>query len=158
MGKPNVLLNKSFVVGDGISVKELLPILKKMLHQSKDDETLITISENSYTVEPLTTIIKCSHCDAIHFESCFHTDTVLGTEDIVYEDKSNEANEDDCFINLKQLIVTLGDKNINQDAKIVLSNSEGNGASPLTLVYRCGSECSAVHLVSGNEKESFLKN
>lgn len=158
MSNPSVLLNKSFVIGDGILVKELLPILKNMLEQTKDNKTLITISEDPTIIEPLTTIIKCSHCDAIHFESAIYMDSVLGTEDIVYEDKSNEPNEQDCCINIKELITTLEDNSINQDAKIVLSNSGGNGASLLTLVYRCGSECSAIHLVSGNEKESFLKN
>lgn len=158
MNKPKILINKSFLVGDSVLVKELLVVLKKEFKLTRDEKQLITLSTINYSAEPLTTVLKPSKYDTINFESSFRIDTILDTNDIVYEDKSNVEDDEDAYIGIKELISILENESIDKDLAITLTNSYCNLVENLTIVYKCGLGCSALHLVTGHDEGSFLKN
>ncbi len=85
-------------------------------------------------------------------------DTVLDTSDIVFEDKSNVDDEEDAYISVSELIVVLENETIHKDCEIKIVNGNTGAVEKLTMVYKCGEGCSALHLVTGYEQKNFLNN
>lgn len=158
MSGAKILLNKSFIFGDGIKVGELLDLLKREFIRTKDKSTVITLSTSNLDTEYVTTVFNCGSCDSIHFENCYNQDYVLDPNQIVYEDKSNVSDEDDSYINIVEMIEILESKSISKDSFISLKNSNSDSNEKLTTVYVCGEGCSAIHLLSGYEESAFHKN
>lgn len=158
MNGAKILLNKSFIFGDGINVGELLDLLKREFIRTKDKSTIITLSTSNLATEEVTTVFKCGSCDAIHFENCYGEDHVLNPSQVVYEDKSNVEDIDDACINIVELIAILESESINKKSHISLRNSNSNDNEKLTIAYVCGEGCSAIHLLSGYEEDAFHKN
>lgn len=151
-----IAIDKSLLDGQVITVIELLNGLKSNVFSKSNDVSPVTICTQKGLEEPLTSIFKCSDCDAIHFESGYLNKSEYKMGDIVYADVSNQLG---VIIGKGELVSILEEIAQHPEMKnspIVIACGYDTTGKPMTMLSKCSDLCQAIHISS--IKEQIIMN
>lgn len=151
MDKLNVI-DKSLLIGQTVTVRELLKGLKSKTFSSAPKESPVTICTTGEVTEPLTVIYKCNDCDSLHLEGGYFN-AGYNVGDVLYVDKSNKIGS---YVSRGELISLIEDDGIDLDSTVIVYCSDDSSSYPMTMLIKCSEDCPSTHILAHVKNEIIM--